>query len=135
MIHVVFPDSFRGYLNEACTCRRDHITRTLASSDFSQRLSTIHHYHRSTPPTLVCGGVFSATHVLGALLLRMRPESDVLVQSRQLSIAGQAYEWHDIPFTVAHLHMKWNHGHAFNINIIDALHTEAMLASSSDYED
>ena len=48
MIHVVFPDSFRGYLN-----RPVHADVIISQGQWLNRfstLSTIHHYHRHHPP-------------------------------------------------------------------------------------
>ena len=126
MIHVVFPDSFRGYLN-----RPVHADVIISQGQWLNRfstLSTIHHYHRHHPPhsyAVAC----SLPRRIGGIALA--DAARVLYWCNLPSInCRTSYEWHDIPFTVAPTH-EVSHGHAFNINILDALQIDR-TASASD---
>ena len=126
MIHVVFPDSFRGYLN-----RPAHADVIISQGHWLHRfsaLSTIHHYHRHHPPhsyAVAC----SLPRRIGGIALA--EASRVLEWCNQPDInCRTSYEWHDIPFTIAPTH-EVNHGHAFNINIIDAIQNDNAASSSN----
>jgi hypothetical protein len=124
-IHVVFPDSFRGYLT-----RPVHADVIISQGHWLHRfstLSTIHHYHHLHPPHSYAVACSLPRHIGG---IALADAARVMYCCNQDNInCRTSYEWHDIPFTVAPTH-EVNHGHAFNINIIDAP-TLSNVASSS----
>ena len=125
-IHVVFPDSFRGYLT-----RPVHADVIISQGHWLHRfsaLSTIHHYHHLHPPhsyAVAC----SLQRRIGGISLA--EAARVMYWCNQLRInCRTSYEWHDIPFTLEPSH-EVDHGHAFNINIIDAPSLDQAASSST----
>ena len=126
MIHVVFPDSFRGYLT-----RPVHADVIISQGHWLHRfsaLSTIHHYHRLHPPhsyAVAC----SLQRRIGGIALA--EAARVMYWCSQNTInCRTSYEWHDIPFSTVPTH-EVSHGHAFNINIIDAPALDNAASSST----
>ena len=124
-IHVVFPDSFRGYLT-----RPVHADVIISQGHWLHRfstLSTIHHFNRLHPPhsyAVAC----SLQRRIGGIFLA--EAARVMYWCSQHSISCRtSYEWHDIPFNTVLTH-EVHHGHAFNINIFDAP-PQSNAASSS----
>ena len=114
-IHVVFPDSFRGYLT-----RPVHADVIISQGHWLHRfstLSTVHHFNRLHPPLSYAVACSLQRRIGGVFLAEA---ARVMYWCSQPSInCRTSYEWHDIPFNTVLTH-EVHHGHAFNINIFDA---------------
>ena len=125
MIHVVFPDSFRGYLE-----RPVHADVIISQGQWLHRysaLTTIHHHHRLHPPFSYAVASSLPRRIGGVLLAEA---ARVLYWCNQPGLrCRSSYEWHDIPFTMAPTHIV-EHGHAFNINIIDVVQIDKATSST-----
>ena len=124
-IHVVFPESFRGYLT-----RPVHADVIISQGHWLHRfstLSTIHHFNRLHPPLSYAVACSLQRRIGGVFLAEA---ARVMYWCSQPSInCRTSYEWHDIPFNTVLTH-EVNHGHTFNINIFDAP-PQSNAASSS----